>query len=51
VSDDHERIVRALAAGLPDDAGRAMEAHIDNVLKEVINFSDSIMEDQLAEQQ
>jgi GntR family L-lactate dehydrogenase operon transcriptional regulator len=48
VSDDHEKIVRALAAGLPDDAARAMGEHINNVLKEVENFPDSFMEDQPA---
>jgi GntR family L-lactate dehydrogenase operon transcriptional regulator len=47
VSDDHEEIIKALATGIPESAGRAMESHINNVLRDVEALSDEAMENEL----
>jgi GntR family L-lactate dehydrogenase operon transcriptional regulator len=49
ISDDHEKIIRALDTGIPENAGKAMESHINNVLYDVEALSDEIMENGLRE--
>jgi DNA-binding GntR family transcriptional regulator len=47
IGDDHEKIIEALESGYPEEAGRAMKAHIDNVMRDVENIPDNILADDL----
>jgi GntR family L-lactate dehydrogenase operon transcriptional regulator len=47
ISDDHAEIIEAFASGDPDKAGRAMKAHIDNVIRDVENIPDNMLGDDL----
>ncbi len=49
MSDDHEKIISALERGNSDLAGRTMETHLNNILRDVEQVPEHVMEEGLTQ--